>query len=351
VIGPAPAGVEDAVAQPVDVPGFRHLHAGHCESGVTALLFREAGLDLGEPMAFGIGAGLFFAHFSFFRVMGHPLTTFRSFPGSIFRGACRRLGATYHRQSFRDPSAGMAALDEALASQRRVGLQLNIYWLPYIPRAMRVHFNGHNVVVLERRGDDYVVSDPVMDVPLLCPVDALRRARFSGSHRFLPRGLMYWIEGVPRDVDLRGPASAGIAEVSHRMTRIPRVIPWLGARGIEHLASRLPRWPAMVGEERAREWLAGVVRMQEEVGTGGAGFRYLYAAFLQSVARRDDRPDLERASEMCTALGDRWREFAVSASRLARGRQGESWAVLSERLRDLAADENTFFSGLTRRGG
>jgi hypothetical protein len=62
----------------LSIPGFTHLHAGHCESGVTAALFHAGGVPYTEPMLFGIGSGLFFAHYSFLRIMGHPLTTFRS---------------------------------------------------------------------------------------------------------------------------------------------------------------------------------------------------------------------------------------------------------------------------------
>ena len=42
---------------------FRHYQHAHCESGVTANLLRHEGIDISEPMAFGIGAGLFFGHY------------------------------------------------------------------------------------------------------------------------------------------------------------------------------------------------------------------------------------------------------------------------------------------------
>lgn len=32
---------------------------------------------------------------------------------------------------------------------------------------------------------------------------------------------------------------------------------------------------------KKQAYLAQLVRMQEEIGTGGGGFRYIYAAFLQ----------------------------------------------------------------------
>ena len=38
------------------------------------------------------------------------------------------------------------------------------------------------------------------------------------------------------------------------------------------------------GEKLAAHNLGQVIRMLEEIGTGGAGFRFIYAAFLQESA-------------------------------------------------------------------
>lgn len=320
------------------VSGFKHLHAGHCESGVTASMFQNEGFQLTEPMVFGIGSGLFFAHFSIVKVMGHPLTTFRSFPGRIFKNACARLRVSYKRETFRSPEKGMRRLDELLDQGKRVGLQVNIFWLPYIPRPMRVHFNGHNLLVLERRGDNYLVSDPVMECLFECPVDSMRRARFSGTHALLPRGLIYYPTQFPSAPDLRPAVHASLKEVCHFMLKFPSVLPWLGVRGIRHLGREIAAWPNRLGEDKAREWLAGVVRMQEEIGTGGAGFRFIYAAYLQQAGEALSWPELAAMAVPTTAVGDKWRGFALSASRIARGKAND-WAVLPPMLEEIAEAE------------
>ncbi len=340
---PAPS---DGAATDLAVAGFRHLHAGHCESGVTASLFRAGGFPLSEPMVFGIGGGLFFAHFSFVRVMGHPLTTFRSFPGGIFKNACKRLGVTFKRESFTNPQKGMARLDAVLGEGRRVGLQVNIFWLPYIPRPMRVHFNGHNLIVLERRGDNYVVSDPVMECLFECPADSLRRARFSGSHAFMPRGLLYYPTRYGDSPDSRRAVEQSLEETCRHMLRIPAIFPWMGVRGIGHLAREIAAWPARHGDEKAREWLAGVVRMQEEIGTGGAGFRFIFAAYLQQAGESLGWNALTALSEPATAVGDQWRAFAVQASRLARGRTDVEWGALAPLLENVERAEVALFREL-----
>jgi len=62
---------------------FTHRQSAHCESGVTANLISHYGEQMSEAMAFGIGAGLFFAYLPFIKLNDLPLTTFRCITGGI----------------------------------------------------------------------------------------------------------------------------------------------------------------------------------------------------------------------------------------------------------------------------
>jgi hypothetical protein len=74
---------------------FSHLHSAHCESGVTAALFRDKGINISEAMAFGIGSGIFFGHLPFIKWVGLPITTYRSRPGTLFSKVAKRLGGEF----------------------------------------------------------------------------------------------------------------------------------------------------------------------------------------------------------------------------------------------------------------
>ncbi len=48
---------------------FEHLQSAHCENGVTTNLLKGAGANkLTEPLAFGIGSGLFFIYIPFLKI-------------------------------------------------------------------------------------------------------------------------------------------------------------------------------------------------------------------------------------------------------------------------------------------
>ncbi len=325
--------------------GFEHRHAAHCESGTVSALLRHRGLNLSEPMVFGIGGGLFFLHLSLVKMGGIPLTSYRDAPRAIIKNIEKRLGVRWRSERYRSVDAAMRALDDFLARGQPVGLQTGIYWLTYFPIDMRFHFNGHNIVAYGRQGADYLVSDPVLETSVVCLADDLKRARFAKGP-FAPRGLTYYPEHVPGNPDLKAAARDAIRRTAKRMTEIP--LPFLGVRGIRSLADKLERWPERLGPEQARKWVSSVVRMQEEIGTGGAGFRFMYAAFLQEAAELLGRPALNEAARDLTATGDRWREFAVQGALLVKGQGGETdrYAKLAAILRECAQREQEIFGRL-----
>jgi len=311
-----------------------------------ATLLRSRGLDLSEPMVFGIGGGLFFIHVPFLKMGGMPLTAYRIEPRGIIRNLSRRLGIRMHYERFRDPETGTRRLDELLDQGVPVGLQGNIFWLTYFPTDMRFQYNGHNFVAYGRRNGSYLLSDPVTDTVVTCPADDLRRSRFSRGGPFPPKGLLYYPDRLPAAPDLATPAREAIRETCRRMVDVP--VPLFGVRGIRYLAKRVEHWPRQLGEKRARANVANVVRMQEEIGTGGAGFRFLYAAFLQEAATALGRPALTDLSAQLTAIGDRWREFAVLGAQVCKGRENDpkAYGKLAELLRDCAEREQRVFRDL-----
>jgi hypothetical protein len=327
---------------------FPHRQSAHCESGVTANLLTHHGLPLSEAMAFGLGSGLFFGYLPFIRVNHLPLTTFRIAPGGIFDRVTKRLGIGVERRTFRNEAEGMARLDRMLAEGIAVGAQTGVFWLPYFPPALRFHFNAHNLVVCGKAGDDYRISDPVLGEPVLCPAADLARARFAKG-ALAPKGKLYRMTRVPAKVDLAPAIRESVREVCRVMVRVP--VPLLGVRGIRFLAGQVEKWPAKLGDRKAILYLGNVIRMQEEIGTGGGGFRFIYAAFLQEAAGLLGNGHFADLSQRMTAVGDRWRDFAVAGARHCKGRPGEhdDFSDLARILRDCAALETELFQDLARQ--
>jgi hypothetical protein len=332
------------VNAPEKAPAFEHRHAGHCETGVTAGLLRHAGLELSEPMALGLGNGLAFVHLPFFKVGGLPLTSYRNPPGAIYKTLARRIGFTLRRERFGSPESGMAALDAHLAAGRVVGAQSSVFWLPYFPPTMRFHFNAHNLIVYGREQDEYLISDPVFEHPQRCAGPDLAKARFVKG-ALAPKGLLYWPENVPATIDYARLVPKAIKGTVNMMLRTP--LPIIGVRGIRYLARRIEK--LRNGDPRyARLFVGQVVRMQEEIGTGGGGFRFMYAAFLQEAGERLGNEALKDASRQMTATGDAWRQFALAGAKFVKDKKSQDFAGLVTALQECAAREEQVYRFLLK---
>lgn len=323
---------------------FQHQQAGHCESGVTSSLLGHYGLPLSEPMALGLSSAITFAHFPFLRTGGIAITAFRMPPGAVYRGLRRCLGIRMQEQRYRDPAAASAALNERLAAGEIAGLQTSVYWLPYFPPDMRFHFNAHNLIVYAREGDDYWISDPVFETPQRCSRAALEVARFAKG-KFAPRGLMYYPVHWPQDIDHAQAGRRAIRRTCRLMLHAP--VPWVGVRGIRRLAATLGRLDKTVTRE-GRQLVSSIIRMQEEIGTGGGGFRFMYAAFLQELGQRLDDDLLREAEAKVTQAGDSWRLFALDGVHYCRGKGNVTSGNLQQRLLQCADHEEAAFRLLAR---
>jgi hypothetical protein len=314
---------------------FQHRQSAHCESGVVSTLLSHHGLEISEAMAFGIGAALSFAYIPIIKLGGMPLIAYRMPPGHIIRGVKKRLAIPMVQQKFRRPRDGMAELDRLLDEGRIVGLQTCVYWLPYFPDAMRFHFNAHNLIVYGREGDEYLISDPVFEHVTRCPAADLEKARFAKG-ALAANGLLYYPQQLPAQINYAHVIGNAVRANFRTMMQAP--LPVIGVRGIRYLANNIVKC-ARTKPEQLPLYLAHIVRMQEEIGTGGAGFRFIYAAFLQESSRILSNPALAEASRMLTDAGDEWRMFALRASKMCRNRSPMDVGELSDILQRCADRE------------
>lgn len=300
---------------------YTHRRAAHCETGVISALFADQGLHLSEPMIFGIGSGIFFGHLPFIKWVGLPITTFRSIPGLVFKKTAQRIGAKIYRKRFRSPRRGMDELRRIIRTGQIVAVTANVYWLSFFPRRCRVNFSGHNFIVLYENENGFRISDPaLLDEPTDCSESDMERARFARGP-MEPRGLMYYPIYVNPHPDIRKACITGMLDSCDQMLKIP--LPLFGVKGIRYVARKVIRWPEKLGYVEACRQLAHILRTQEEMGTGGAGFRYMFAAFLQEAAELFGSPALRELSEEMTTIGDTWREFAVVSSRIIKQRKSK----------------------------
>lgn len=310
-------------------------------------MLRHLGLPISEAMAFGLSSALSFAYLPIIKINGLPLVAYRMPPKFIIKGLQKPLALKMRFETFRSPEAGKQRLNELLDAGQLVGMQTSVFWLPYMPEDLRFHFNAHNVLAYGRdaASGDYQLSDPVVETTVTCAPADLSRARFAKGV-LAPKGLLYYPEGKPVEPDWAKVLPKAIKKTTRILLDSP--IPIIGVRGIRRLANAIGRLDATGNPAAAKMFIGQVVRMQEEIGTGGGGFRFIYAAFLQEAAERLTRPALNELSDTLIDIGDEWREFALSTARMIRDREPLNPAKLADKLRAIADREQVFFRDLRR---
>jgi len=321
-----------------------HRQYAHCESGVVTALLKRHGLDLSEPMVFGVTGGLTFAYLPLIKITGMPVISYRMLPGAIIKGAVKHLGARFRTKRYRDKGEALAELTSLVEGGEIVGLQTSVYWLPYFPPEMRFQFNAHNLIVYGREGDEFLVSDPVFDHPVRISAEDLQSARFAKGS-FAPKGFIYYPVRVNRDIDLAKAIRKALKRTVNMMLYAP--VPFIGVKGIHSMAKKIERLPDRGDLRYTRLLLAHVVRMQEEIGTGGGGFRFMYAAFLQEAGELLNSAPLGEASQMMTAAGNLWRQFALSCAKACKNKtEDPDLEEIVQRLRTCAAQEKLVYTTL-----
>ena len=326
---------------------FQHNQSAHCENGVASNLLNYYGLKLSEPMIFGIGSGLLFFYFPWLKVNQAPAISYRTMPGHIFSKVARRLGFHVRRERFSSPKKAQQILDEKLKTGFPVGLQVGVYHLTYFPDAYRFHFNAHNLVVYGKEGDTYLISDPVMEQPTKLSSQELEKVRFAKGV-LSPKGHMYFPTHLPKHISLETAIRKGIKETCQKMLA---PVPIVGVKAIRWVSKDILRWYDKRGVKITNHYLAQMIRMQEEIGTGGGGFRFIYGAFLEEAAEVLKNKTLKECSQEITAIGDLWRDFAVEVARLYKNRNQAHRAAyedLSQRLLTIAQREEAFYKRLKK---
>ena len=323
---------------------FTHHQAAHCETGTAANLLRCNGLDVTEPMIFGLACGLTFAYLPVVKINGLPLIAYRMPPGTILRQLAWRIkGLKFKFETFKSEQQGMQALDDKLQRNEVVGLQTSVFFLPYFPPHMRFHFNAHNMLVYGKTDTEYQISDPVFSHLVSTDFESLKKARFARG-ALAPKGMMYYIQNMPSEIDYESVAPKSI-RFTARMNGRWNPIPFAGVYGMRMVAKRIERLDR-ANPKYARLFMGHIVRMQEEIGTGGAGFRFMYAAFLQQLGDMFSSETLRQASEEMIRAGDELRQFALLAARLNKNRGEQSFHDAAEQLRKAAKIEMSVYNEL-----
>ena len=291
----------------LEVDGYVHHTGHHCETTAFRNVLAHAGMDLSEEMLFGLGEGLGFIYW-FMKgkkvAMPYPFVGYRGgkVVEVIAKGAAR-LGVGCKAVETGSAQRAYDNVARLLASATPVCVYVDMAGLPYMHLPEEAHFGGHAIALyrIDEADGTARVSD-CLDEPQTITLDDLARARASTHQPFPPKNRHLELKLPTHRPALEDAVSDAIGANARAMAEPP--ISNFGLKGLLRFAAEVKKWPAMLSPDSLLWALVYAFVYIETGGTGGRGFRPMYARFLREAHALTGGPNLLEAAELYERCGE-----------------------------------------------
>ncbi|CAM4199337.1 BtrH N-terminal domain-containing protein [Nocardia ninae] len=322
----------------IDARGMRH-----CETTALGVLLGQHGLELSEPMMFGLGSGLSFIYWDS-KSMGFPFLGGRAKPFELTRNLATRLGLELLVQETASPRKAWENVVDLLGAGHPVGLQLDSYYLDYF--TSKVHFGGHVVAMYGYDDHDaFLVDTDQQGGTVSTKLTSLAQARaargpMTAKHR------SFTLTAAPHPPSPQSQIVPAITACADAFLNPP--IANLGHRGIEKAAKLVPNWFERTDDPQRD--LPQAARLMEQAGTGGALFRNFYRDFLAECSQTLDSPHLHTGHRLYTEAAAGWTQVAALIAQAGESGDAQFLAQAGSILSDLSRIEREAMQALSQLG-
>ncbi|MGB7326787.1 MAG: BtrH N-terminal domain-containing protein [Rubripirellula sp.] len=276
----------------------------HCETTATGCLLRHIGVELSEPMLFGLGQGLGYIYWNM-KSMDFPFIGGRVKPDVLTQNLCRNLNLELDVQQTSSAKKAWQNVVAPINAGMPVGLKLDCFHLDYFKT--KVHFAGHYVAM--HGYDDtfaYLVDTGQQGGQVKTSIESLACAR-SEKGPMASKNLSYTIsrrEEMPK-------ASEVVRHAIHQNATdyLNPPITNLTYKGILKTSREIKKW-FRTSKDVKRDFQTTAMLM-EHAGTGGALFRNIYRDFLVEAHELTSVPELNSASSAFAEIATLWTQVSV----------------------------------------
>ncbi|MFF7791992.1 DUF4872 domain-containing protein [Streptomyces sp. NPDC007991] len=316
----------------------------HCETSALGVLLRHQGLDLSEPMLFGLGAGLSFVYWDS-RNMDFPFLGGRVRPFELTRNLAAGLGLELVVQETGSARKAWENVATVIDAGLPVGLQLDSYHLDYF--TSKVHFGGHVVALYGYdEHDAHLVDTEQQGGAVSTSLSSLARAR-AARGPMTARQRSFTLTAAGKVPSLESRIIPAITECADAFLNPP--IANLGHRGIEKAGQLVRTWLQRTGDPRRD--LPQAALLMERAGTGGALFRNLYRDFLAECAQLVDSGHLRTGHRLYSEAAGLWTDVAALITNAGESGDERYLGRAGTVLCDIARIEREAMEALSRLRG
>jgi hypothetical protein len=256
------------------IKDFKPFKGQHCETTATGSLLNQIGIELSEPMLFGIGEGLSYIFWNM-KIMDFPFIGGRVKPDVLTENICRNLNLKLNVKETSSIKRAWENIENPLSTGKAVGVKLDSYYLEYF--TSKIHFAGHYVAMY---GYDeqfaYLVDTDQQGGQVKTALKNLESAR-NEKGPMSSRNKSYTIDKKGEVTDLEKAIRIAIFNNANEYLNPP--IKNISYKGIEKTAQEIKKWFKNTKDINGDFQTTSM--LMERAGTGGSIFRNLYRDFLK----------------------------------------------------------------------
>ena len=285
------------------IKDFKPFIGQHCETTATGSLLYQMGINLSEPMLFGIGEGLGYIFWNM-KIMDFPFIGGRVKTDVLTENICRNLKLKLEVKETSSVKKAWKNVKEYIDQGKAVGLKLDCYHLEYF--TSKIHFAGHYASIYGYDEEFAYLNDTNQQGRnTKTKLENLALAR-NEKGPMSSRNRSYTITQVVELPELQSVIKRAIHNNATAFLNPP--IKNMGYKGIYKTSHEIKKW--FKTSKNIKKDFQTSASIMERGGTGGSIFRNIYRDFLKECAALAESDAYYQASREYDSIAKQWKEIA-----------------------------------------
>lgn len=313
----------------------------HCETTATGTLLGQIGIELSEPMLFGLGEGFGFIYWNM-KKMDFPFIGGRIKPDLLTRNIAKNLNLKLIVNETTSSQKAWVNVKELIDNGHVVGLRLDCFYLQYFARPF--HFAVHYVALYGYNEVDAFLVDTKQQGGLVkTSLKSLALAR-AEKGPMSSKNLSFTLQRGNKKIDLETAIVTAIKNNANDYLNPP--ITNIGYKGILKTGPEIKKW--FNKSKNIENDFHSMAMMMEKAGTGGALFRNLYRDFLQESYNLLKLEQLKVAYEAFTEIALHWTTVSQLFEKVSQTKEVKYIQQATDVLKNISDKEKSTMELLTK---
>lgn len=311
---------------------FKPFIGEHCETTAVGSLLWQEGIELSEPMLFGLGESLGYIFWKM-KIMDFPFMGGRVKPDQLTENLCKNLNLKLEVKETSSLKKAWQNVSKELDRGKAVGLKLDCYHLEYF--TTKIHFAGHYVAMYGYDNENaFLVDTKQQGTESVTSLENLALAR-NEKGSMASKNLSFIIEKEGPLPNLKSAIKSAIKNNAEAYLNPP--ITNFCYKGIRKTATEIKKWFASSKDIKGDFTTSAM--LLERAGTGGALFRNIYRDFLNESLQKHDVQGLEDAHLQFIDIAVLWTEISKLFDKIGETQEVSYVNQASEILIELSEKE------------